>query len=304
MPLRRPAERERGRRRRRDAKIGRLQSELAAFKATPVDLDYADVDLTDPASVIASWCAATLTVPTGLLAGEPYRLEAWQVDWLRDALADGVREAALTTPRKSGKSGLLAALLLAYLCGPLNRAGWRCAVVSLTGNLAKELRRQVAEIAEVSGLADVVKDYASPTPGRIVGLNGAEVTILAADKAGAHSIGVDLTITDESGLLQENKRDLWDAVYSSVSTRDGRNLHVSIRGDGPMFAELRERRDDPAVVWHEYAAPEDCALDDESAWYAANPALGRIKSLAYMRDASARAIASPQRRRLDSGLWT
>ena len=243
--------------------------------------------------MIADWCERTLTVPTGLLAGQPFRLEPWQVDWLRDALADGVREAALSTPRKLGKSGLVAALLLAHLAGPLNRQGWRAIVVSLTGVLAKELRRQVAEIAEVSGLAGVVTDYATPTPGRIIGRMGAEVTILAADKASGHAVGVDLAVTDESGLLPESKRDLWDAVFSSVSTRNGRSLHISIRGDGPMFDELRARRDDPAVVWHEYAADEDGDVLDPAQWHKANPGLGTIKSLDYMRDAAQRAAATP-----------
>ena len=295
MPLTKTAERERGRRRRRDVTITKLRAELADLSATPpaLAMDSADLDLTDPAGVIADWCAATLTVPTGLLAGQPFRLETWQVDFLRDALGDGVREAALTTPRKLGKSGLIAALLLSYLAGPLNRPGWRAIVVSLTGVLARELRRQVAEIAEVSGLSEVVRDYQTPTPGRIVGLNGAEVTILAADKSSGHAVGVDLAITDESGLLQENKRGLWDAVYSSTSTRNGRSLHISIRGDSPMFAELRERREDPAVVWHEYAADENADLLDAAQWRQANPGLGSIKSLDYMRDAAQRAAATP-----------
>ena len=295
MPLNPTANRYRSRAVRRDATIDRLRAELAALKAPadPPALDAAALDLTDPASVIADWCAATLTVPTGLLAGQPFRLETWQVNWLRDALADGVREAALTTPRKLGKSGLIAALLLCYLAGPLNRAGWRAIVVSLTGTLAKELRRQVAEIAEVSGLSEIVKDYATPTPGKIIGANSAEVTILAADRASGHAVGVDLAITDESGLLGENKRDLWDAVYSSVSTRNGRSLHISIRGDGVMFDELRARRDDPAVVWHEYAADENADLLDRAQWHKANPGLGSIKSLDYMIDAANRAHATP-----------
>ena len=293
MPLPKSAERERGRRRRRDTAIVKLRAQVAELTAAPELPDLADLDLSDPAGVIADWCAKVLTVPTGLLAGEPFRLQDWQVAWLRAALGPGIREAALATPRKLGKSGLIAALLLCHLCGPLNRAGWRCIVVSLTGSLARELRRQVAEIVEASGLSEHVKDYATPTPGRIVGLRNAEVTILAADKASGHAVGVDLAITDESGLLQENKRGLWDACYSSTSTRNGRSLHISVRGDSPMFSELRERRNDPGIVWHEYSAPDDCALDDETAWYAANPGLGTIKSLAYMRDASARAIASP-----------
>ena len=60
-----------------------------------------------------------------------------------------------------------------------------------------------------------------------------------------------------------------------------------------MFSEMHERRGDAAVVWHEFAAAADCALDDEDSWHAANPGLGTIKSLSYMRDMSRRALASP-----------
>ena len=34
---------------------------------------------------------------------------------------------------------------------------------------------------------------------------------------------------------------------------------------------------------HVHAADAGCAIDDESAWRAANPALGVVKSMAYMR---------------------
>ena len=41
-------------------------------------------------------------------------------------------------------------------------------------------------------------------------------------------------------------------------------------------------------------APEDCDLDDEAAWAAANPGIAAgIKSLAYMRDEARRVIATP-----------
>ena len=247
MPLNKPAERERGRRRRRDATIGKLRAQLAERDAPlPVAADL-DVDLTDPARVIAEWAAATLVVPTGILAGQPFQFERWQIAFLRDALADGVREAALTVARKNGKSGLIAAMILCYLCGPLNQPNWRAVCVSLTGALAGELRRQITEIAAASGIAGLVRDYRSPTPGRIIGQRGAEITFLASDKATGNAVGTDLTLTDESGLMPESQRPVWDAVYSCVSTRNGRNLHISIKGNGPMFAELLARRGQPVL---------------------------------------------------------
>ena len=76
-----------------------------------------------------------LTVPTGPLAGRRFALGDWQRRFIRGALASGVREAGLSVPRKNGKSGLVAALCLAGLCGPLNRPNWQAIVTSLTGAL-------------------------------------------------------------------------------------------------------------------------------------------------------------------------
>ena len=289
-------ERERGRRRRRDAKITRLEARVAELSAVPELVHPVDVDLSDPAGVIAAWCSANLVIPTGRLTGQPFLLEEWQVDFLRDALAKDTREAALSCARKSGKSGLIAAVILCYLCGPLNQPNWRAIVVSLTGALAGELRRQITEIATASGIEELVRDYRSPTPGRIVGQQGAEVTFLASDKATGNAVSGNLTVTDESGLMPESQRGVWDAVYSCVSTRNGRNVHISIKGDGPMFAELLERKGEQGIVVHEYAAPVDCDLGSEEAWLSANPGLRRdgtgIKSWQYMVDAAERAKQS------------
>ena len=50
----------------------------------------------------------------------------------------------------------------------------------------------------------------------------------------------------------------------------------------------------PGLVVHHYAAPEDCELDDEEAWAAANPGLAAgIKSINYMRHRAAAVLATP-----------
>ena len=58
----------------------------------------------DPAAAVAAWATATLQVPAGLLRGQPFALADWQVDWLRGALALGIREAGLSVARKNGKA--------------------------------------------------------------------------------------------------------------------------------------------------------------------------------------------------------
>ena len=79
-------------------------------------------------------------------------------------------------------------------------------------------------------------------------------------------------LCDETGLFTERARDLLAGLRSSVSAKAGRVLHISVRGDSPLFREVLEN---PATMAHVYAAPDGCALDDRSAWAAANTGLPR-----------------------------
>ena len=233
-------------------------------------------DHADPVGVLATWAAETLIVPPGHpLAGRPMVLPPFAVAWLRESW--DAHESALSTARKNAKSAIAAVMALGFLVGPLRRPGWRGAIASLDKNKAAELRRQVAEIAEASGLD--VKVRRSPYPGVIESATGSLDT-LSADRTAGHSSGYDLVIVDETGLFKLSARDLLAGLRSSVSARNGQIRHISIRGDSPLFAEILEN---PAVVSAVHAAPDNCAIDDEAAWRAANPGLGTIKSSDYMR---------------------
>lgn len=248
----------------------------------------------DGAKSLKVWAETVLKVPAGRLAGRPFVLEDWQVDALARFLAADTVEGALCTARKNGKTGLIIALVLGHVApgAPLQTPRWRGLWVSLTGDLAAEGRRQADEIIDVSGLSGV-HIRKSPAPGSIVGVDGSDCKMLAADKSSGHAAGADLAVIDEGGLLPERKRALWDAITSATSGRDGRTLAISVRGDGPMFREMRARAGEPGVEVIDYQAPADCRLDDESAWRAANPGLGSIKSLDYMRHRAATALANP-----------
>ena len=245
------------------------------------------------------WIEANLRVPAGPLRGQPFQLPEWQRDFARAAFAPECQEAGLSVARKNGKTGLIAALVLAHLIGPLNRPRWRAVTVSMTGLLAIELRTAVYDTARESGLAEYVRLRKSPTPGAIYGKSGAQIDILAADKATGHAIGADLAIVDEAGQLQENRRGLWEALYTSISGRNGRLVAISIQGTGPMFDEMRKRRDADSVVFHEFRPEIDLekvdrsTLSKESTWRAGNPGLGTIKSLDYFEKAAKRALSNP-----------
>ena len=226
---------------------------------------------------LASWAAATLVVPAGHpLAGQPMALPDFAEAFLRAGW--DAHESALACGRKNSKSAICAVLALGHLVGPLRVPGWRGAIASVSKEKAGELRNQVAAIAEASGLSEI-DIRRSPYPGRILSRTGALET-LAADRTAGHSSSFDLVIVDETGLLPERARELLAGLRSSVSAKNGRVVHISVRGDSPLFAEVL---DNPATVSHVFAAPEGCMIDDEDAWAAANPGLGTIKSRAYMR---------------------
>ena len=268
----------------------------ASFESlAPVEPPLPDPPL-DPAAALVEWAEETLIVPAGLLAGEPFHIPEWQRAFLTRAMAPGVGQAGLSVSRKNGKSGLVAVWLLGHLAGPLRRARWRGAVVSLTGNHARELRDAMAELIDASRLPHV-EVLVTPFPGRIRGPHGSRVDFLSADKATGHAIGVDLAIIDEAGLLEESQRSLVNALLTSTSARNGRMVAISIRGTSPMFGEMKQLSiDKPGeAIWEEYAAPVGCDLDDEEAWHRANPGLASgIKSLEYMRRQSSRAISVPK----------
>ena len=270
----------------------------AAREALKPTLNFGPVG--DPVAALCDWSESKLKIPSGPLRGQPFRIPPWQREFLAEALGPGIRESGLSVARKNGKTGLIAVLCLGYLAGPLNRPDWRGLVCSLTGHLSKELRHAVELTAATAALP--VQVWRSPAPGYATGANGSRLDFLAADKATGHAVGADLAILDEAGLMPESYRDLWNAVLSSVSGRDGRLIAISVRGAGPMFSEMHDRREDSAVVWHEFAAAADCQLDDEASWQASNPGLGSIKSLEYMRDMSRRALASPADQQAFRGL--
>ena len=170
-------------------------------------------------------------------------------------------------------------LALGHLVGPLRVPGWRGAIASVSKEKAGELRNQVAGIVEASGLSGQVRIRRSPYPGVIESAWGSLET-LASERTAGHSSSFDLVIVDETGLMPERARELLAGLRSSVSAKGGRVIHISVRGDSPLFGEIL---DNPATIKRVYAAPEGCAIDDPAAWHAANPGIAAgIKQLGYM----------------------
>ena len=244
------------------------------------------------------WIERTLTVPTGPLMGKHFRVPDYQADFVQAGLEPGIFEAAQSIARKNGKTGIIAAVLLAGLAqnGPLNRPQWRGVVTSLTGPLAGELKSAMELTAKASDLRGI-EFLRSPTPGLARGLQGSLINFLAADKATGHAIGADLAIIDESGLSARSQARAWlMPSLSCVSGRNGKLWHISIKGDGPFLPELELRGASKRVHYVEYASDRSATLTDHTAWHAANPGLiPGIKSIEYMEAAAERATLSTRK---------
>ena len=245
----------------------------------------------DEVDKLVAWARERLVVPAGHpLAGQPMEVPEFGVAFLRDALRH--RESLLCLGRKNAKSAIVAVYILGRLVGPIAIEGWRGGVCSVSLAKAGELKAQVEAIAKASGLVGL-EFWRSPSPGRVTSSTG-ELTILSADKSAGHAAGFDDAIVDELGLLAERDRPLVNGMKSSTSARNGRFLALSIRGDAPFTAEMIEAADDESVAVHLYEAPEDCDIEDESAWHAANPGIREgIKSMSYMRDRARLAARNP-----------
>jgi len=114
--------------------------------------------------------------------------------------------------------------------------------------------------------------------------------VLTADRKAGHASSFDLVVCDETGLFKESARELLAGLRSSISAKGGRILHISVRGDSGLYHEILEN---PATCAKVFAAPDGCELSDKKAWRAANPGLGTIKSLEYMRSEVERIKAVP-----------
>ena len=236
----------------------------------------------DPVNALVRWSSKNLIVPPGHpRSGQAMTLPAFAARFLRDGWNS--HESALTCARKNSKSAICAVLGLGYLIGPLRMPGFRMAIASVSKEKAAELRAQVETIGTASGLSELTYRK-SPYPGKIESLTGS-IEVLSSDRNAGHSSSFDLVIVDETGLFPERARELLAGLRSSVSAKGGRIIHISVRGDSLLFDEVLNN---PVNVVHKYEAEADCKLTDRQAWRAANPGLGRIKSIEYMKKESER----------------
>lgn len=240
-------------------------------------------------------------VPEGAHVGQPLVLADFQKAFITDIYDNpaGTRRAILGCGRKNGKSGLIAALLLAHLVGP--EAKQNSQIVSgamsrdqaaLVFNLACKMVQQSPKLLSLVRII--------PSGKRLIGLPlNVEYKALAADGRTAHGLSPVLAILDEIGQVRGPQSDFVDAITTSQGAHaDPLLIAISTQaaGDADLLStwiDDAKASGDPRTVCHLYAAPEGCDLMDESAWRAANPALGLFRSLDDVRQQAEQAQRMP-----------
>lgn len=242
-----------------------------------------------------------ILTPEGDKIGQPMVLLPFQKRFLLEIYDNpvGTHTAYLSIARKNGKTALIAALLLAHLCGP--EAVQNSQIIS--GAQSKEQAAVVFELArkmvEMSPrLMQLVR--IQPSGKRLVGLaRNVLYRALAAEGKTAHGLSPILAILDEVGQVV-GPTDKFVSAITSAQGAYSNPLLIAISTQAPTDADLfstwidaQKNAPDPRVVSHVYAAPENSALDDRKAWAAANPALGVFRSIADVEKQCKQAIDMP-----------
>jgi phage terminase large subunit-like protein len=246
-----------------------------------------------------------LTVPSGVGAGEPFKLLKFQKDFIRDVYGPCseckriVRRAILSIGRKNGKTATIAGLALSHLVGPESIQNGEIYSAANDRDQAAIVFKYAAQIVESEPELKKLIDIVRSTKTMICYQNGSVYRAISAEAGTKMGLNPSVVIFDE--LAQAKNRDLYDALDTSMAAREEPLfIVISTQSDDPQHILSQLIDDglsgrDPSTVCHLYAVPEDAEniFTDENVWRLANPALGKFRSLDEMRVAAKRAQRMP-----------
>lgn len=240
-------------------------------------------------------------IPEGQHVGKPMKLLPFQKKFILDVYDNkhGTSRAYLSVARKNGKSALIAAILLAHIVGP--EAKQNSQIVS--GARSRDQAALVFKLAEKmvrlsSELSKIVRVV--PSSKTLIGLmRNVEYKAISAEAGTAHGLSPVLAILDEVGQVRGPQ----DSFIEAIETAQGAHekplliaISTQAATDSDLFSNWLDdaaNAKDKRIISHVYTAPEDCELNDRKAWRAANPALGKFRSLQDMADFAKQADRLP-----------
>lgn len=240
-------------------------------------------------------------VPEGKLVGQKIQLDPFQKKFILEVYDNpaGTTEGYLSIARKNGKTALIAGIVLAHVAGPEARLNSQI----VSGAMSREQAAIVFSLAcKMIQFEPRLQSLIHITPSgkRLIGLAmNVEYKALAAEGKTTHGLSPVLAIIDELGQVKGPQDDFIDAITTAQGAHEDPLLLV-ISTQAATDADLlsiwiddARNSNDPHIVCHIYEAPADCDLDDREAWAAANPALGKFRSLPDMERLATKAMRMP-----------
>ncbi|WP_162784758.1 terminase TerL endonuclease subunit [Paracoccus suum] len=252
---------------------------------------------TDPVDGFCAWLESSFVFPAGPRRGEPVTLLPFQRAFVRDVLArDGAdplyRMALFSTPRKNGKSFVLACLLLGFMLedSPIAIPCCKVGLAAPTSRHAMFIFTSAMDLLISVGREGEARIVTHPQPGSLR-IGRAVCDVYSGSKLSGHGASLNVAIVDELGLLPDRNAGLLDNFMDALAIENGRLLATGTRGASRLFNELL---DEPprGVVAHCYGLERDQDPGDPAVWAKCNPGMGAIKSQRFMRDAWDKAKAS------------
>jgi len=239
--------------------------------------------------------------PSGAKVGHPLKLMSFQRRFITDIYDNpaGTRRAFLSVGRKNGKSALISCLVLAHLVGPEAKRNSQI----ISGAMSREQAAIVYDLASKMvalspALRAIVREV--PSSKKLIGINmNTEYRAISAEGKTAHGLSPILAILDEVGQVRGPQSDFVDAITTSQGAHDA-PLLIVISTQAPNDNDLlsiwlddAKNSKDKRIVSHVYEGAKDCDLMDKDAWKAANPAMGKFRSLADVKEQAERAGRMP-----------
>lgn len=240
-------------------------------------------------------------VPEGTHVGKPFKLAPFQKRFIRAVYDNphGTNEAHLSIGRKNGKTGLIAALVLAHVDGPVAQQNSHIISGARSRDQAAFVFRLASKMVQLSPvLRDRIKIV--PSGKKLIGIAmNTEYQAISAEATTALGNSPILAILDEVGQVVGPQDDFVDAITTAQGAYDN-PLLIAIStqspNDGDLFSiwlDDAEKNKNPHTVSHVYAASEGADVLDAKAWKASNPALGLFRSRADLQRQAEKASRMP-----------
>lgn len=250
---------------------------------------------------VIAFIEAYCRVPEGMHVGKPLVLEDFQKKFILDIYdnPEGTRRAYLSIARKNGKTGLIAGMMLAHLVGSEAKLNSQIISGARSREQAAQVYNYASKMVQLNPeLLEIIRIV--PSSKRLIGLPmNVEYRALSAEGKTAHGLSPIVAILDEVGQVRGAQDDFIDAITTAQGAHE-KPLLIAIStqaaDDADLFSQWlddAELSQDPKIVSHVYAAPKDADLLDENAWVAANPALGKFRSLEDLAEQAKQAVRMP-----------